>query len=71
VLGTHWFNPPYLVPLVEIVEGTDTFEAAVETVRELLESAGKTPVVVREDIPGFIGNRIQAAMSYKAFSLLA
>lgn len=71
VLGTHWFNPPYAVPLVEIVRGAETTDSAVETVRDLLESAGKTPVVVQKDIPGFIGNRIQAAMSYEAFSLLA
>jgi 3-hydroxyacyl-CoA dehydrogenase len=71
VLGTHWFNPPHVVPLVEIVKGTATSNRAVETVRELLDSADKTPVVVQKDIPGFIGNRIQAAMSYEAFSLLA
>ena len=70
VLGTHWFNPPHLVPLVEIVAGSETDESAIGRTRSLLESAGKTPVVVRKDIPGFIGNRIQAAMSYEAFSLL-
>jgi 3-hydroxyacyl-CoA dehydrogenase len=71
VLGTHWFNPPYVVPLVEIVKGSATADAAVETVHAALSSAEKTPVVVEKDIPGFIGNRIQAAMSYEAFSLLA
>lgn len=71
VLGTHWFNPPYLVPLVEIVTGSATADAVVQPVQDLLEAAEKTPVVVRKDIPGFIGNRIQAAMSYEAFSLLA
>jgi len=71
VLGTHWFNPPYVVPLVEIVKGTETTDTAVGAVRDLLDSAGKTPVVVQKDVPGFIGNRIQAAMSYEAFSLLA
>lgn len=71
VLGTHWFNPPHIVPLVEIIKGTETADSVVEPVRNLLDSAGKTPVVVQKDIPGFIGNRIQAAMSYEAFSLLA
>lgn len=70
VLGTHWFNPPYIVPLVEIVKGSATSDDAVDVVYSLLESADKTPVVVQKDIPGFIGNRIQAAMSYEAFSLL-
>jgi len=71
VLGTHWFNPPHLVPLVEVVKGTATEDAVAGRVRSLLEDAGKTPVVVQKDVPGFIGNRIQAAMSYEAFSLLA
>jgi len=70
VLGTHWFNPPYLVPLVEIVKGSATDDGAVAAVRETLDAAGKTPIVVRKDIPGFIGNRIQMAMCYEAFSLL-
>lgn len=70
VLATHWFNPPYLVPLVELVKGAETSDATIEWTKSLLESAGKTPVVVEKDIPGFIGNRIQAAMSYEAFSLL-
>jgi 3-hydroxyacyl-CoA dehydrogenase len=71
VLGTHWFNPPYLVPLVEVVKGSATRERPVERAYALLETAGKTPVVVEKDVPGFIGNRIQTAMSYEAFSLLA
>lgn len=71
VLGTHWFNPPYIVPLVEIVKGPATTESAADAVYELLESADKTPITLQREIPGFIGNRIQAAMSYEAFSLLA
>lgn len=70
VLGTHWFNPAYVVPLVEIVCGAATGDDAVDRVRALLDSAGKEPVVVREDVPGFIGNRIQLAMTYEALSLL-
>jgi 3-hydroxyacyl-CoA dehydrogenase len=71
VLGTHWFNPPHVVPLVEVVKGSATRERPVERARETLAAAGKTPVVVERDVPGFIGNRIQAAMTYEAFSLLA
>ncbi|MFB6303991.1 MAG: 3-hydroxyacyl-CoA dehydrogenase family protein [Haloferacaceae archaeon] len=70
VLGTHWFNPPYVVPLVEIVRGEATADDAVARVRDLLDAAGKEPVVVREDVPGFVGNRIQLAMTYEALSLL-
>ena len=70
VLGTHWFNPPYVVPLVEVVKGSATDDGLAEIVSDLLESAGKAPVTVEKDVPGFIGNRIQAAMAYEAFSLL-
>lgn len=70
VLGTHWFNPPYLIPLVEVVYGEHTSDNVVEEVYELLESIGKTPVTVQKDIHGFIANRIQTAMDYEAWSLL-
>jgi 3-hydroxyacyl-CoA dehydrogenase len=70
VVGTHWFNPPYVVPLVEVVRGEGTGDCTVEATRALLEDVGKTAVVVQKDIPGFIGNRIQMAMAYEAFSLL-
>jgi len=70
VVGTHWFNPPYVVPLVEVVRGEETADAVVETTYDFFDAMGKTPVRVEKDIPGFIGNRIQMAMIYEAFSLL-
>lgn len=70
VVGTHWFNPAYVVPLVEVVHGKETDLAVADAAYELLSSLGKTPVSVEKDIPGFIGNRIQMAMMYEAFSLL-
>lgn len=70
VVGTHWFNPPYVVPLVEVVRGEETADRVVETAYDFFEELGKTPVRVEKDIPGFIGNRIQMAMAYEAFSLL-
>jgi 3-hydroxybutyryl-CoA dehydrogenase len=70
VVGTHWFNPPYIVPLVEVVEGEHTSDAVVEATYDFLEATDKTAVRVRKDITGFIGNRIQLAMAYEAFSLL-
>jgi 3-hydroxyacyl-CoA dehydrogenase len=70
VVGTHWFNPPYIVPLVEVVEGEHTADDVVEATYEFLEATDKTAVRVRKDITGFIGNRIQLAMAYEAFSLL-
>lgn len=70
VVGTHWFNPPYVVPLVEVIRGEETADAVVEATYDLFDAMGKTPVRVEKDIPGFIGNRIQMAMIYEAFSLL-
>lgn len=70
VVGTHWFNPPYVVPLVEVVPGEETADATVERTAALLERAGKTAVALESELPGFIANRIQLAMSYEACSLL-
>jgi hypothetical protein len=61
-LGTHWWNPPYLVPLVEVVRTVDTSDAAVGATLKLLASVGKTAVEVKKDVPGFIGNRLQHAL---------
>ncbi|MFB6113601.1 MAG: 3-hydroxyacyl-CoA dehydrogenase family protein [Halodesulfurarchaeum sp.] len=71
VLGTHWFNPPYIVPLVELIKAEKTDDALVEAMYEYYEAMGKAPVIVNEDIPGFIANRIQLAMDYEAWSLLS
>ena len=68
--GTHWFNPAHITPLVEIVKGEHTSDETAEALVSLLKDAGKTPVTVEKDVPGFIGNRIQMAMAYEAFSLL-
>lgn len=70
VVGTHYFNPPYVVPLVEVIRGEKTADAVIDITYDLMDRIGKTPVVVEKDIPGFIGNRIQLAMMYEAFSLL-
>lgn len=70
VVGTHWFNPPYVVPLVEVIRGDETAEAVVETTYDFFSTMDKTPVRVEKEVPGFIGNRIQTAMIYEAFSLL-
>jgi 3-hydroxybutyryl-CoA dehydrogenase len=69
-LGTHWWNPPFLVPLVEVIRTPDTAAAAVTAMTRLLEAAGKTPVTVEKDVPGFIGNRLQHALWREAMSLV-
>lgn len=69
-LGTHWFNPPHIVPVVEVVRTEPTTDAAVELTREALAEIGKSPVTVARPVPGYIGNRIQSAMAHEAWSLL-
>lgn len=65
LLITHWLNPAFIVPLVEVARSEDTDASAVERTVSLLESVGKAPVVC-EDSPGFIGSRVQAAAMNEA-----
>jgi 3-hydroxybutyryl-CoA dehydrogenase len=71
VIGTHFWNPPHLVPLVEVIQNEKTSDAVVRATMELLRDAGKIPVHVRRDIPGFVGNRLQHAMKREAIALVA
>ncbi len=69
-LGTHWWNPPYLVPLVEVIETQWTSTATVEFTIKLHAAAGKKPAHVKKDVPGFIGNRLQHALWREAIALV-
>ncbi len=69
-VGTHWWNPPHMIPLVEVVKTEWTDPAAADAMMELLADAGKTPVLVEKDVPGFIGNRLQHALWREAVSLV-
>jgi len=69
-VGTHWWNPPYLVPLVEVVGTEWSTTDAVEKTMKLLTDAGKTAVRVKRDVPGFIGNRMQHALWREAISMV-
>jgi 3-hydroxybutyryl-CoA dehydrogenase len=69
-LGTHWWNPPYLVPLVEVIGTQWTSAAAIDWTMALHRHAGKTPVHVKKDVPGFVGNRLQHALWREAISLV-
>ena len=71
VVGTHFWNPPHLVPLVEVVQNEKTSGDAVTRTMDLLRQVGKTPVHVQRDIPGFVGNRLQHAMKREAIALVA
>lgn len=69
VIGTHWWNPPYLIPLVEVVRGESTSDTSVSQTLELLRAVGKTPVEVFHDAPGFVGNRMQFALMREAINI--
>ena len=69
-LGTHWWNPPHMIPLVEVVKTEWTEPALAQSMFDLLARAGKTPVMVEKDVPGFIGNRLQHALWREAISLV-
>jgi 3-hydroxybutyryl-CoA dehydrogenase len=69
-LGTHWWNPPFLVPLVEVIETQWTSPETVAWTMELHRAAGKEPAHVKRDVPGFIGNRLQHALWREAIALV-
>jgi 3-hydroxybutyryl-CoA dehydrogenase len=70
IVGTHFWNPPYLIPLVEVVPGDDTSPLVVDATYDLLTSVGKHPVKVKKDVPGFVGNRLQHALWREAISIV-
>jgi len=70
VLVVHPFNPPHLVPLVEVVGGERTSEAAVERAMELFAAFGKKPIRLRRELPGHVANRLQAALWREAYYLV-
>ena len=69
-LGVHFYMPADVIPIVEVIQSDYTDTAFTELIYNLLASIDKMPVVVKKDIPGFIGNRIQHAMAREAISLL-
>jgi len=71
VVGAHFWNPPYLVPLVEVVQMEAENLPAVERTIALLSALGWKPVHVKRDIPGFVGNRLQHALKREAIALVA
>jgi 3-hydroxybutyryl-CoA dehydrogenase len=66
----HWWNPPHIIPVVEIVKGRYTSDQTVDLVYQLLTAIGKKPVRILKEIPGFLGNRLQFALYREALSCL-
>ena len=70
MLICHWYAPPHLIPLVDLVRGPNTSEVTIKRVKEIFLKLGKTPVVMKKFIPGYIVNRLQRAMAREIFFLL-
>ncbi len=70
IVGTHFWNPPYLIPLVEVVKAEHTQDSVVDTTMEVLAKVGKHPIRVAKDVPGFVANRLQHALWREAISIV-
>jgi len=70
IVGTHFWNPPYLIPLVEVVRTEESADWCIRATYELLARVGKHPVHVHKDVPGFVGNRLQHALWREAFAII-
>ena len=69
-VGTHFWNPAHLIPLVEVIKSDASSDETAQTVMEVLRSVGKKPVLCKKDVPGFIANRMQHALWREAISIV-
>ena len=70
IVGMHWWNPPIIIPAIEIIKGERTEEEVLVITKSLVTKIKKIPVIVRKDVPGFLGNRMQYALMREAIALL-
>jgi 3-hydroxybutyryl-CoA dehydrogenase len=68
--GMHWWNPPHIIPLIELIKGDETADETIKVLAELIDKIGKKSVVVQKDVNGFIGNRIQFAVFREALKIV-
>lgn len=69
-VGTHFWNPGHLIPLVEVIKSDATSDETAQTVMTVLSSIGKKPCLCKKDVPGFIANRLQHALWREAISIV-
>lgn len=69
-IGMHWWNPPHIIPLIELIKGAETADDTVELLTKLVQKIGKQSVIVQKDVNGFIGNRIQFAVFREALKIV-
>jgi 3-hydroxybutyryl-CoA dehydrogenase len=70
VIIAHWFAPPHIIPLVEIVPGPETSDQTVERIKKILDDLDKKTIVIRKFLPGFIVNRLQSAVNLEVYRLI-
>ena len=70
ICGTHFWNPAFLIPLVEVVKTAYTSDEVIDTVMEVMKAAGKQPCLCKKDVPGFIANRMQHALWREAIAIV-
>jgi 3-hydroxybutyryl-CoA dehydrogenase len=70
IVGTHFWNPPHLIPLVEVIKAKDTSKETLDRTMALMADVGKKPVWVKKDVPGFLANRLQHALWREAISIV-
>ncbi len=70
IIGTHYWNPAYLIPLVEVIRTRYVSDEIAQATYDLLEEAGKCPVFVKKDVPGFLANRLQHALFREALKII-
>lgn len=70
IIGAHFWNPPHLLPLVEVVQTEDSSAEIISKAMRILTEAGKKPIHVKKDVPGFVANRMQHALWREAFHIL-
>ncbi len=71
IVGTHWWNPAMLIPLVEVVQAIGTSDSTIAATMAMLQSIGKKPAHVKKDLPGFVANRLQHALWREAIAMVA
>lgn len=71
VAGMHFWNPPHIIPLVEVTKGDETSDETAQALMDVSRLLSKKPILVRQDVPGFVGNRLQFAVVREALHLLA
>jgi len=71
VAGMHFWNPPHIIPLVEVTRGEGTTDSTAELLMAMCRRIGKRPILVRHDVPGFVGNRLQFAVLREALYILS